>query len=474
MRKKVFISGVTGTLGGAGLKHLLEHREKLEMVTIVRPSKKNKKEMSKYKSDDIEIVWGDLTNYKDVKKALKGVEYILHVAALVSPKADSQPEKAWAVNVGSTKNILRAIKELGLFDAKLIYIGSIAETGDRLPPIHWGRVGDPIKPSIYDHYAVTKIAAERLVIESGLKYWVSLRQTGILHFGLVSLLDGIIFHQPLNNVLEWVTADDSGRLLLNICIKDLPDKFWKNIYNIGGGASCRKNNYEFTSMMLETIGVKNIEKIFKPNWFANRNFHGQYYLDSHILNDYLNFRTQSIEDFIKELKKEVKFPITILRYLPDFFIKNIIMRSIARLKNSTLGWIKNKEQDKIDSYFGSLTEWKKIGSWKEFNIHKDYSEVIILDHGYDELKDESLLSLDDMKKVAEFRGGKCVSNHMTQGDLEEQLEWVCAFSHKFKASPTLVLKAGHWCEKCEAPPWNHKEIAKRNPFFKQVIRDDDQ
>jgi len=49
-----------------------------------------------------------------------------------------------------------------------------------LPPIHWGRVGDPIKPSIFDYYAVSKIASERLVIESRLEYWVSLRQTGIM------------------------------------------------------------------------------------------------------------------------------------------------------------------------------------------------------------------------------------------------------------------------------------------------------
>ena len=44
-----------------------------------------------------------------------------------------------------------------------------------MPPIHWGRVGDPIKPSMFDYYAVSKVAAERYVIESGLKYWVSLR-----------------------------------------------------------------------------------------------------------------------------------------------------------------------------------------------------------------------------------------------------------------------------------------------------------
>jgi hypothetical protein len=45
------------------------------------------------------------------------------------------------------KNFRQAIKEQKRVDeVKLVSIGTIAETGDRMPPIHWGRVGDPIKP----------------------------------------------------------------------------------------------------------------------------------------------------------------------------------------------------------------------------------------------------------------------------------------------------------------------------------------
>lgn len=124
---------------------------------------------------------------------------------------------------------------MGLEEVELVYIGTVAETGSRLPPIHWGRVGDPIKASVFDHYAVSKIAAERLVIESGLKHWVSLRQTDILYYDLLEMMDPIMYHQPWSNVLEWVTEEDSGRLLANLCIKDLPDSFWKSAYNIGGG-----------------------------------------------------------------------------------------------------------------------------------------------------------------------------------------------------------------------------------------------
>lgn len=472
MKKRVFISGITGVMGQAGLAHLLKYKDQIEIVSLVKESRKDRKIMELYKKlnkdSNIEIIWGDLRNYKDVKRALKDVDYILHVAALVSPEADYKPEEAWEINVGSIENILKAIHDLGIEDVKLIYIGSVAQTGCRLPPLHWARVGDPLKPSIYDHYAVTKIAGERKVIESGLKYWVSLRQTGILHDGLIETRDGIIFHQPLNNVLEWITEDDSGRLLANICIKELPEAFWQNIYNVGGGESCRKTNYEFTSMLLETLGVKDIKKIFEPYWFANRNFHGQYYLDSHILNDYLDFRRESMEDFVRRLKKKIGFPTVLLKYMPSFVIKDFIMKPIVDSKYGTQKWIKSKDMDKINAYFGSLDQCSLVRTWDDLNLAQDYGKVVVLDHGYDETKDLALLDIEDMKGAAKFRGGKCLSETMIKGDLDTKLKWECGFLHEFMASPRLILKGGHWCETCEASPWNYDEIAKKNPFFAQV------
>ncbi|MCP6098994.1 hypothetical protein NL366_27640, partial [Klebsiella pneumoniae] len=78
------------------------------------------------------------------------------------------------------RNIIKAVKaqpnpdEIGV-----IGIGSVAETGDRQAPHHWGRVGDPLWPSMYDEYAQSKIIAERTLIHSGLKKWAWLRSSGI-------------------------------------------------------------------------------------------------------------------------------------------------------------------------------------------------------------------------------------------------------------------------------------------------------
>ena len=82
-------------------------------------------------------------------------------------------------NIGSTLNIIKAIKEQPDPDkVHFAYVGTVAMTGSRLDPVQFGRIGDPMNPSIHDYYAVSKVFSEAAVFESGLKYWVSIRQTG--------------------------------------------------------------------------------------------------------------------------------------------------------------------------------------------------------------------------------------------------------------------------------------------------------
>jgi hypothetical protein len=229
----------------------------------------------------VRIEWGDLTCYDDVARCMRGADVVLHAAALISPAADRNPEQAWKINVGSAENIIRAIKAQPDPDAiKLVSVGTVAATGDRLPPIHWGRTGDPLQPSVFDMYGCSKIAAERTVAESGLKYWVSLRQTFIAIADLTSLMDPIMFHQPLDTCIEFCTMDDSGRLLANACEDSVPEEFWRRFYNIGGGERCRLNYIELQQRSFDVLGMGKLEDLTERNWFATRNFHCHWFEDS--------------------------------------------------------------------------------------------------------------------------------------------------------------------------------------------------
>lgn len=241
MKKIIFLTGASGNMGQQTLKELLNRNDRFFVVALVLATPKDKKIMKAYQgNENLKIIWGDLTNYEDVLKGVSGADYVLHVGGMVSPMADYHPELTTKVNVGGAKNIVKAIQaQSNKDDIKLIYIGTVAQTGDRNPPLHWGRTGDPLKISKYDNYAVTKTIAEREVIESGLKYWVSLRQTGILYPTISDSLDPIMFHVPVQGVFEWATVEDSGRLMANACEDNIPEEFWRRVYNIGGGEKFR-------------------------------------------------------------------------------------------------------------------------------------------------------------------------------------------------------------------------------------------
>ena len=176
-KKTIFLTGASGNMGGATLRELLGRSDRFKVKVLVLPRDRANKTIRRYQGHpSLDIVWGDLTNYDDVLAGVTGADQVLHIGGMVSPAADRYPELTMQVNVGAARNIVRAIKAQAAPDRiKLVYIGTLAQTGDRPAPIHWGRTGDPIKISRFEQYAVSKTMAEAIVAESGLKHWVSLR-----------------------------------------------------------------------------------------------------------------------------------------------------------------------------------------------------------------------------------------------------------------------------------------------------------
>ncbi len=476
MKKTVFLTGASGNMGFHGFKELYKRRN-MYNITLLLLDKPAEREMFKIYEDNpsVKIIWGDLTNYEDVLKCVTGSDYVLHVGGMVSPAADYYPNKTLYVNVTAMENIVRAVKAQPDPDAvKVVYIGSVAQTGDRNIPTHWGRTGDPIQISVYDHYAISKTKAEAILAESGLKYWVSLRQTGILYPDILKNVDPIMFHVPINGVLEWATVEDSGRLLAKVCNSTVEESFWRRFYNISSGPEYRITNYEFEVLLLNAIGMrgKDIPKmLFEPKWFILQNFHGHWFTDSDELEKYLRFRKNvPIKEYFNEMSKKLDYYYKFSSVVHPSILKKYLMEPIANISlYGTQAWLKNGVKDRITAYFGSIEKYKEIPEkWSDFEIIiPDKNEMTYLDHGYDESKDINDLTAEDMKKAAEFRGGEFIDSKLGK-DFYTPVKWKCAFGHEFEMSPNLVLKGGHWCPDCLPMPWRYDEIAKVNPFFAQV------
>jgi len=443
-------------MGGAAFKELRTRKDKYHTVLILRPSKVNKKNFKEYENEEgVVIVWGDLTKFEDVKKAVTGCDYVLHPAAFIAPEADAHPQVAKAVNTGGAINLVNAIKEQpnGGDNIRFVNIGTVAEYGDRLPPIHMVKVGDPFKPSVGDFYATTKIAGERAVIESGLKWWASMRQTFICIPNLMSLMDPIAFHQPPRTCIEFITAEDTGFGLVETM--KCPDDFYGRVYNIGGGPACRVTYFDFLERTFRLFGL-DAEKIMPRNWFGIRNFHCNWWADSDVLNNYTHHQRHSFEDYMKVVEKNAS---PFLRYggklggkIPGVhsLVRELVMKRYA----DPLHWIQKNEVEKIKAFFGSREAWENIGSWKDYDHSKPGTERVIKPY-----------EGNDWNELAKSRGGQCLKPDSK--DPTVKTKWKCGFGHEFEATPRLV-RTGHWCPQCTPPAWHWDEIAKVDPLFASV------
>lgn len=480
----IFLTGATGTMGSAGLKELLASKEEYNIRVLALPTRRDRRILAPYEGQ-IEIIWGDLRNFDDVLRGVEGSDIVLHVGGMVSPRADYKPRTTRETNIGAARNIRDAVLAQGDKQPKVVYIGSVAQMGDRREPLHWGRTGDPICVSAYDHYGITKAWAERILTDSGIRHWVSLRQSGILYPAILNNYDPIMFHVPIRGVLEWTTVEDSGRLLERICRPTVPDEFWNRYYNIGSGAEYRISNYEFERLLLEAIGCPRPEQIFEARWFTTRNYHGMWYLDGDVLEQYLHFRANiPLKEYFDQMSRSSSLPLGIkfakatkVAKLIPFLVKPAMAFMAYKKEHGTQRWIREQNPLRISAYYGSMEDYRAIPDWKHTDLSRPSDKAVILDHGYDEKKPMEEFTIEDMQKAAEFRGGKCLSTSMKKGDWDTQLEWQCAEGHTFKASPRLILLGGHWCPECfpypyaDEPnprPWQWDAEARRNPFFAQM------
>lgn len=366
-KKTVFLTGATGNMGWAGFQELYQRRDRFSIRLLVRDSTKNRKKLASYMDDpSVTIVWGDLMNYEDVLAGVAGSDYVLHVGGMVSPAADYYPEKTLEVNVGSAENVVKAVLAQPSADRmKVVYIGSVAQYGDRSVPNHWGCASDPQIPAEFDMYALSKIRSEEIFAKAGFRHWVSLRQSGILYPGILKVINPTAFHVPMGGVLEWTTIEDSGRVLANVCEDWVPENFWNKAYNISSGSQYRLTNYDFMKRMLGSLGLPDPERIFEPQWFALKNFHGMWYKDADMLEDILHFRANiPVDDYFASMKSKLPWFFSLAFLAPAWAVK-MFMKPYAFEKGLGTQWWVENDPEKFTAYYGSREAYEAIKSWDD-------------------------------------------------------------------------------------------------------------
>lgn len=488
----VAMTGASGNMGQAVVKEtMLLPFVKLRLLFLdEKRERRLKKKWLKLYGDRVEVFFGNLKNPDDCRRLVSGADYVLNMAAVIPPLADKRPDLARDANVTGVKNLVTAIEKCDP-QPKFIHISTVALYGNRNHLHPWGRVGDPLLPSVYDEYGMGKLIGERTVLDSKISTWAVLRQTGMLYEKLLmsNISDGLMFHTPFNVPIEWATDHDSGVLIKNLLKEDHEQGakgFWKNVYNIGGGAAYRTTGYETFDMGFAMIGG-GTEEFMRPNWHATRNFHCMWFSDSDVLERRFRYQSGSMAEFWSDIKKKKRY-FSLAKLLPSSWITALIFKRLLKDQNAPYRWVKEGDEGRIKAFFGGKKAWAAIGErWTDFSlwcknrikehdyneeIDPSYAEKCRLSHGYDEAKESGQIDLADLQSAARFRGGECLSARFEKGDLYHSVDWKCAEGHTFRTSPFTVLKAGHWCPHCiREGLWSFDLLAKNNPFYAQVWYD---
>ncbi|WP_030440615.1 NAD-dependent epimerase/dehydratase family protein [Actinoplanes subtropicus] len=241
---KVLVTGGAGNIGSHALPELVAHGH---TVRSFERSTTAGRRAARDLPPGVEVVWGDITDAAAVRGAAAGVDAVVHLAAVIPPAADEEPERARAVNVDGTANVVAACRAQPT-PPRLLFSSTFDVHGytlDKPPPRH---VDDPLVAT--NPYTEHKIQCEELIRQSGLTWC-------IFRFADVPILavrdpHPIMFEIGLDNRIEALHADDAGLAIARAV--ETPE-VWGRILFVGGGPTCQLTYREYLTRLLAAMGV---------------------------------------------------------------------------------------------------------------------------------------------------------------------------------------------------------------------------
>jgi len=147
--KIILLTGGTGSLGRALTKHIITKWPKIKKIIIFSRDEQKQFQMAQdYPARDfpqLRFFIGDVRDYERLRMAFKGVDYIIHAAAMKHvPIAEYNPMECIKTNINGAENLINAALETGV--TKVVALS----TDKAAAPINL--------------YGATKLASDKLFI----------------------------------------------------------------------------------------------------------------------------------------------------------------------------------------------------------------------------------------------------------------------------------------------------------------------
>jgi len=214
--KKIVVTGGTGSFGKAFVRHILSVSDSCELIIFSRDELKQFEFQQQLQSDRVKFRLGDIRNLDSLMHSFKGVDYVIHAAALKQvPAAESNPLEFISTNVTGSVNVLKAATEMGV---------------SRVVALSTDKASSPL-----NLYGATKLISDKMFTSDHNSFFASKLRCSVVRYGNVFGSRGSIVPLILNNPGRRVAITDPSMTRFSISLQDSINFVVSALENCVGG-----------------------------------------------------------------------------------------------------------------------------------------------------------------------------------------------------------------------------------------------
>src|ERR1700675_1293970 len=143
--KSILVTGGTGFFGSKFVETLLERFKPARLVVFSRDEHKQHEMAQQFNQDCMRYFLGDVRDAERLVQAMRGIEYVIHAAALKQvPAAEYNPMECIKTNIHGAENVVHA---------------AITNEVEKVIALSTDKAANPI-----NLYGATKLASDKLFV----------------------------------------------------------------------------------------------------------------------------------------------------------------------------------------------------------------------------------------------------------------------------------------------------------------------
>ncbi|RPA50715.1 UDP-N-acetylglucosamine 4,6-dehydratase (inverting) [Shewanella vesiculosa] len=239
--KSILITGGTGSFGHKYTKTILERYKPKRLIILSRDELKQYEMQQKFNDPCMRYFLGDVRDGDRLMQAFRGVDYVIHAAALKQvPAAEYNPMECIKTNIYGAENVIKA---------------AIANNVNKVIALSTDKAASPI-----NLYGATKLASDKLFVAANNMVGQGQTRFAVVRYGNVVGSRGSVvpfFKQLIANGTDHLPITHQSMTRFWITLQDGVDFVLKNFARMYGG--------EIFVPKIPSVRIVDLAKAYAPD-----------------------------------------------------------------------------------------------------------------------------------------------------------------------------------------------------------------